>query len=97
IERLPRAPEAAQASAVDTHAIAVHLHAHSEPIEAFERAPAILGGGEMLDLAPALGQRCQDGIAVRNGLVAGDFNPTLDRARRLDGLLGHGGIWRLFT
>ena len=54
-----------------------------------EGAVAIAGGGEIAEFAGPVGKRRQHSVAMRNGLVSGDFDSTGERLHRKNGFSFH--------
>jgi hypothetical protein len=77
-----RAPAVEAAANRDPVCLAHDLHA--ERAQAGEGGGAVGGRGVVGDAGLALGHRAQDRRAVRDGLVAGEGEPTAEAGRRLD-------------
>jgi hypothetical protein len=89
VESAKGVPQAVKATAIQPQqgrfrVIGIHrldsLKADAQPLQAFERAPAIRGGGKIGDFGAAFGQRGKNRIAMRDGLVTGEFEGSADGA-----------------
>ena len=92
VEGAARGVEPAETHAVNFDGPVAGFDFYSEAAEAIQSAGAILGCGIIAEFARALGERGENGVAMRDRFIARNFDCAVDFAGRADCFFRHPGI-----